>query len=202
MLTKDQSSQLATVLLAYGLIAGAAAGKHIYQSYTMKPYLANINVVPNPPSNPTQTAVQPTSSLKTIMAIGDPAYTNYKDFQGAVITASGPTPTDDGDLGISTSTRPAATAQCTPSNESVDVVEVQALANKFCTGLDISKSSSATIQGNATGLQNTYRSSIFFNFSQTANTCDLGCNISYTQIITACEFNSHTISGAGSLKDS
>ncbi|KIM99170.1 hypothetical protein OIDMADRAFT_30801 [Oidiodendron maius Zn] len=184
VLSKDQSSQLATVLLAYGLIVGAQAGSHVYHSYTIKPYLANINVMPNPPSNPLPTTVQTTSSLKTATVIADPAYTNYKDFQGVVIIASGPTPTD-GDLGASTSTSPAATAKCTPSNGSVDVVEAQALANKFCTGLDLSKSSSTAIQGNATGLQNTYGSSILFNFSQTANTCNLGCNMAYNQIITA-----------------
>jgi hypothetical protein len=71
----------------------------------------------------------------------------------------------------------------------VDVVVAQALANKFCTGLDLSKSSRASIQGNATGLPDPYGSSMFFNFSQTADTCYLGCNTSYTQIISACKLN-------------
>ena len=94
------------------------------------------------------------------------------------------------DLAVpTTSIASAAKAKCTPSNMGVDVVVAQALANKFCTGLDLSKSSSASIQGNATGLPDPYGSSMFFNFSQTADTCYLGCNTSYTQIISACKLN-------------
>ncbi|KIM98737.1 hypothetical protein OIDMADRAFT_57081 [Oidiodendron maius Zn] len=206
VLTADEAIQLGVIILAVGLVVPGILGVGLYHPFPMTPYIWNINIAPNPPSN-SPTATLPTttttsSAVETVTAIGDPPYSDYLYFFQFDMTASGPTPTGDDFASSTTSTRPASTAQCTPSNDSIDVVEAQALANKFCTDLDLSKSSNVTIQGNATGLQNTYGSSIFFNFSKTANTCDLGCNISYTQIITACEFNSHTISGAGSLQDS
>lgn len=66
---------------------------------------------------------------------------------------------------------------------------VGALANQFCTGLDLSKDSSSTLPGSASGLQGADGISVLFNFSQAANTCTLGCNASYAQIVTSCKFD-------------
>ena len=190
VLTVDDATQLGAVILTAGLVAPSTAGAYLYKSFPLKPYLGNINITPNRPSKTTPsllTSSPTTSPVKTVTAIGDRPYSDYQDYDFG-LTASGPTPTSD-DFATST---PSATAKCNQSNAGVDVVVFNALANKFCTGLDLSKSSSTTIQGNATGLQNTYGSSIFFNFSQTANTCALGCNASYAKIVTSCKFDIFT----------
>jgi hypothetical protein len=180
-ITEGEATQLGEAILVLG---GTAAG--VYIPFALQPYLANINVAPvgpqkSPSANSPTTATSSATSTVTVTAIEDPPYSNYLNFQVGM-TASGPTPTTDDFI-------PPPTAQCSPSNAGVDVIEAQALVNKFCTGLDLSKSSSTTIQGNATGLQDTYGSSIFFSFNQTANTCSLGCNTSYAQIISSCKFD-------------
>ncbi|KAF8847572.1 hypothetical protein BDZ45DRAFT_754766 [Acephala macrosclerotiorum] len=204
VLTTEEATQLGTVILAVGLHGAAAAANHLYQTFPLTPYIANINVAPNPPQN--SATASPSSSttssaVETATAIVDPPYSDYQDYQ-VIMTVSGPTPTSD-DLASSTSTAlPSATAQCNTSNVGAAVEVVGALANKFCTGLDLSKDSSSTLPGSASGLQGADGITVLFNFSQTANTCALGCNASYAQIVTSCEFNSHTIYGAASLQDS
>ena len=190
VLTGDEATQLGSVILAIGLLGTTAEAAQLYQTFPLKSYIANINIAPNPPSK--SATVPPPSSITSsavemVTAIVDPPYSDYQDFQ-VVMIPSGPTPTSD-DFASSTSTlRPSATAQCNPSNVGAAVEVVGALANQFCTGLDLSKSSSNTLQGSASGLQGADGTSVIFNFSQTANSCSLGCNASYTQIIKSCKF--------------
>jgi hypothetical protein len=105
------------------------------------------------------------------------------------MTVSGPTPTSDDFASSTSTTLPSATAQCNPSNVGAAIEVVGALANKFCTGLDLSKDSSSTLPGSASGLQGADGISVLFNFSQRANTCALGCNANYAQIVTSCKFD-------------
>lgn len=81
---------------------------------------------------------------------------------------------DDFASSSSTSLHPA-TASCIPSNVGAGVEVVQALANKFCTGLALSQSSSNTLPGSVSELQGADATSVFFNFGQITNTCALGC---------------------------
>ena len=224
VLTAEDANQLGSVILAVGILGTTAEAAHLYQTFPLKSYIANINVAPNPPPN---SATFPTSSsttssaVATITAIVDPPYSDYLDYQ-VILTASGPTPTSDDFASSTSTTLPSTTAQCNSSDAGAGVDLVEALANKFCTGLDLSKSSTITLPGSASGLQGEDGTSVFFNFSQTSNTCALGCNASYTQIVKSCkfdifisqlpiakrlrrqigEFNSHSIYGTGSLQDS
>ncbi|KUJ23964.1 uncharacterized protein LY89DRAFT_727016 [Mollisia scopiformis] len=124
--------------------------------------------------------ISSSSAVETVTAIVDTPYTDYLDFQQFVLIASGPTPTDDDFASISSTAFPLATASCSSYDVGATVELVEALADIFCTGLDLSEGSS-----------------VF----QTADICALGCNSSYTQIITSCEFNSQLIYGSGSLQD-
>jgi hypothetical protein len=178
VLTLDEATQLATVILAVGVLNTAGPAIHLYQSFQLTPYIGNVNVAPNPPLVSVSTT---SSAVGTVTAIVDPPYTDYQDYQ-VVMTASGPTPTSD-------DFAPLVTAQCNPSNVGADVEVFEALANKFCTGLDLSKDSSSTLPGSASGLQGADGISVLFNFSQTADTCALGCNASYAQIVTSCKFD-------------
>ncbi|KAH8784624.1 hypothetical protein BGZ57DRAFT_951007 [Hyaloscypha finlandica] len=184
VLTTEEATQLGTVILAVGLLGAAATANHLYQTFPLTPYIANINVAPNPPLN--SATASPSSSttssaVETATAIVDPPYSDYRDYQ-VIMTVSGPTPTSDDFASSTSTTLPSATAQCNPSNVGAAVEVVGALANKFCSGLDLSKDSSSTLPG--------------------TKTCALGCNASYAQIATSCELNSHTIYGAASLQDS
>jgi hypothetical protein len=183
VLTTEEATQLGTVILAVGLLGAAGTANHLYQTFPLTPYIGNINVAPNaaPNSAPASLSASTTSSAVAVTAIVDLPYTDYQDYQ-VVVTASGPTPTSD-------DFAPSASAQCNPSNVGADIEVFEALANKFCTGLDLSKDSSSTLPGSASGLQGADAISVLFNFSQTADTCALGCNASYAQIVTSCKFD-------------
>jgi len=178
VLTLEEATQLATIILAVGVLNAAGTAINFYHSFKLTPYVGNVNVAPNPPSVSVSTT---SSTVATVTAIVDPPYTDYKMYQ-VPMTASGPTPTSD-------DFAPSAKAQCNPSNVGAPVEVVGALSKKFCTGLDLSKSSSSTLLGSASGLQGADTISVLFNFSQTANTCALGCNASYAQIVQSCKFD-------------
>jgi hypothetical protein len=175
LLTFEEATQLGTVILAVGLLGAAGTANHLYQTFPLTPYIGNVNVAPNPPSVSASTT---SSAAPTVTAIVDPPYTNYQFYLVPMI-ASGPTPTSD-------DFAPLATAQCNPSNVGAPVEVVGALADKFCTGLDLSKDSSSTLPGSESGLQGADAISVLFDFSQTADTCALGCNASYAQIVQSC----------------
>ncbi len=62
----------------------------------------------------------------------------------------------------------------------------EALANKFCTALDLSKDSSSTLLGSASASQG---ADLYCSTSaKTADTCALGYTASYTQIVTTYKF--------------
>lgn len=111
------------------------------------------------------------------------------DFQ-VVIAATGPAPTGDDFATTTSSIAPSAPVVCEPSNMGAAVEVVIALSNMFCTGLDLTKSSVNTLQGSSSGLQDADATSVAFNFTQTADTCALGCNASYKHMVQTCKFHS------------
>jgi hypothetical protein len=103
------------------------------------------------------------------------------------MTPSGETPTSDDFASRSSTTLPLATAQCNPSTAGAATEVVGVLPNIFCTGLDLSKDNRSTLLGVSYSLLGADGISVLFSFSQTANTCALGRNASYAQMVTSCK---------------